>query len=114
MEKITATFLRLAKGFGNVISEQIINEIKVGKFFAMITDKAADSSHREQMALILHFDKSINIREDFISFLQCKWGLSVENLGKLLLDELNKLGLPIDNCREQGYDALVPEAAWLC
>ncbi|XP_046861388.1 52 kDa repressor of the inhibitor of the protein kinase-like [Xenia sp. Carnegie-2017] len=57
------------------------------------------------MALILRFiDKNMDIREEFIAFLQCKWGLSGENLAKLILDKLKDLGLPIEDCRGQGYD----------
>ena len=62
--------------------------------------------HKKQMALVLHFfDKNMNIREEFIGFLQCKWGLSGQNLSKLLLDALNNLDLPIKDCRGQGYDS---------
>ena len=91
--------------FGQVISEKIVNDIKESKFFTIIADEAADSSHKEQMALVLQFvDKNMDIREEFIAFLQCKWGLSGENLAKLLLGALNDLDLPIEDCRGQGYD----------
>ena len=96
---------KLIKCFGQVISEKIINDIKESKFFTIIADEAADSSHKEQMALVLRFvDKNMDVREEFIAFLQCKWGLSGENLAKLLLDALNDLDLPIEDCRGQGYD----------
>ena len=96
---------KMIKCFGQVISEQIVNDIKESKFFTIIADEAADSSHKEQMALVLRFvDKNMDIREEFIAFLQCKWGLSGENLAKLLLDALNDLDLPIEDCRGQGYD----------
>ncbi|XP_046851774.1 52 kDa repressor of the inhibitor of the protein kinase-like [Xenia sp. Carnegie-2017] len=95
----------MIKCFGEVITEQIVNDIKVNRFFSIIADEAADSSHREQMALILRFiDKNMDIREEFIAFLQCKWGLSGENLAKLILDKLKDLGLPIEDCHGQGYD----------
>jgi hypothetical protein len=63
------------------------------------------------MRLQIHHTKSkwalfcvLDIREEFIAFLQCKWGLSGENLAKPLLEVLNDLDLPIENCRGQGYD----------
>ena len=91
---------KFIKCFGQVISEKIINDIKESKFFTIIADEAADSSHKEQMALVLRFvDKNMDVREEFIAFLQCKWGLSGENLAKLLLDALNDLNLPIEDCR---------------
>ena len=57
------------------------------------------------MSLVLRFvDINMNIREEFIAFLQCKWGLSGEQLAKLILEALNDLTLSIDDCRGQGYD----------
>ena len=64
---------KMIKCFGQVISETIVNDIKESKFFTIIADEAADSSHKEQMALVLRFvDKNMDIREEFIAFLQCK------------------------------------------
>jgi hypothetical protein len=70
-----------------------------------IADEASDSSHKEQLSLVLRFvDCDMNIREEFISFLHCKWGLSGEQLAKLILESLTALTLSIDDCRGQGYD----------
>ena len=68
-------------------------------FFSAIADEAADSSHKEKMSLVLHFvDSDMNIREEFIAFLHCKYGLSGAQLAKLLLDALNDLTLSIEDC----------------
>ena len=57
------------------------------------------------MSLVLHFvDSNMNIREEFIAFLHCKYGLSGAQLAKLLLDTLNDLTLSIEDCRGQGCD----------
>lgn len=97
---------------GQVISEKIINDIKESKFFTIIADEAADSSHREQMSLVLRFvDTDMNIREEFIAFLHCKWGLSGAQLAKLVLEALNDLTLSIEDCRGQGYDGAGSVAA---
>ena len=57
------------------------------------------------MALVLRFvDKNMDTREEFIAFLQCKWGLSGGEPAKLLLGAMNDLDLPIEDCREQGQD----------
>ena len=83
----------------SVITEELVQDIKGGKFFSIIADEAADSSHKEQMSLVLRFvDINMNIREEFIAFLQCKWGLSGEQLAKLILEALNDLTLSIDDC----------------
>ncbi len=58
---------------GQVISENIIQDVKESKFFSIIADEAADSSHKEQMPLVLHYvDADMNIRGKFIAFRQCK------------------------------------------
>ena len=68
---------KIIKCCGQVICEKIISDVKKSKFYSIIADEAADSSHKEQMSLILRFvDADMNIREEFIAFLQCKWGLS--------------------------------------
>ncbi|CAB3995266.1 Hypothetical predicted protein [Paramuricea clavata] len=87
---------------GEVISEKIINDIKESKFI-IIAGEAADSSHRKQMSLVLCFvDTDMNIREEFIAFLHCKWALSGAALAKLVLEALNDLTLSIEDCREKG------------
>ena len=55
---------------GEVIRDQLINEIKESKFYSIIADEAKDSSHKEQMSLVLRFvDTDHNIREEFIAFI---------------------------------------------
>ncbi|CAB4025605.1 Hypothetical predicted protein, partial [Paramuricea clavata] len=44
----------------------------------------------------------MNIREEYIVFLHCKWGLSGAQLAKLVLEALNYLTLSIEDC--SGYD----------
>ena len=90
---------------GQVISDAIITDVKKSKFFSIIADEAADVSNKEQMSLVLRFvDEQSNIREDFVRFIHCQWGLSGENLATAILGALQELGLNIDDCRGQGYD----------
>ena len=43
-------------------------------FIQLFADEASDSSHKEQMSLVLRFvDDKMDIREEFIAFLHCKW-----------------------------------------
>ena len=43
-------------------------------FNYLLIRQASDSSHKEQMSLVLHFvDDKMDIREEFIAFLHCKW-----------------------------------------
>ena len=95
----------LIKCCGQVISEKIVHDIKQNKFFSIIADEAADSSNKEQMSLVLRFvDQNMDIREDFIAFLHCKWGLDGAGLATLVLKAINDLTLNVENCRGQGYD----------
>ena len=80
---------------GQVISEMIIEDIKKSKFYTIIADEASDSSGK---------DSEMNIREEFIAFLHCNWGLSGAQLAQLILEALDNLTLPIEDCRGQGYD----------
>lgn len=90
---------------GQVISDKIIDDLKKVKFYCILADEARDCSNKEQMSLVLRFvDSEMNIREEFIRFLHCKWGLSGAQLAKLITDALNELNIPIEDCRGQGYD----------
>ena len=88
------------------ITDKIISEVKMAKFFKILCDEASDSSsNKEQMALVLHFvDEENNIREDSIGFIHCKDGLTVEKLTKVITIAIDNLSLDIKHCRGQGYD----------
>ena len=65
---------KIIKCCGQIITEQIIDDVK-SKFYSIIADEEADSPHREQMSLVLRFvDSKMDIREEFVAFLHCKWG----------------------------------------
>ena len=46
----------------------------------------------------------MNIREDFIRFVDCQWGLSGADLATTVLKTLHDLRLNVQNCRGQEYD----------
>ena len=91
---------------GQVISEQLIAEVKKSKFYSILADEASDCSNKEQMSLVLRFvDDNFNIREEFLRFIHCKEGLSGKDLASVILKCLNEdLTLNIQDCRGQGYD----------
>ena len=85
---------KIIKCCGQVISDAIIKDIKSSKFYCIIADEASDSSRKKQMSLVLCFvDSEMNIKEEFIAFLHCKWGLSGAQLAKLILEALGDLRL---------------------
>ncbi|XP_046853386.1 52 kDa repressor of the inhibitor of the protein kinase-like, partial [Xenia sp. Carnegie-2017] len=96
---------KLIKCCGEVITDKIISDLKASRFYSVIADEARDISNTEQMSLVLRFiDQNRDIREEFVGFLPCKWGLKGEQLAKVVLDALGNLGLSIADCRGQGYD----------
>ena len=51
---------------GDVITDKLVNEVKESTFYTIRADKPADSSHKEQMSLVLRFvDSEMNVRSLF-------------------------------------------------
>ncbi|XP_057310648.1 zinc finger MYM-type protein 1-like [Hydractinia symbiolongicarpus] len=90
---------------GEFILDKLVSEIKNNVFYSILADEASDSSHKEQMSLVLRFvDDSFNIREEFIQFIHCDEGLSGKDLQSVLCKCLEHLKLDIKDCRGQAYD----------
>ena len=90
---------------GESITDYLIGDAKKANFFSILADEARDISNKEQLALVIRFvDGKLQIREEFIKFVHCNTGLSGEALSKLLLHEIEELGLSMEKCRGQAYD----------
>ena len=60
---------------------------------------------KEQITLILRFvDNNSTIREEFVSFLECSYGLSGHSLFKTIKEFLDSNDIDISDCRCQSYD----------
>ncbi|XP_021997450.1 uncharacterized protein LOC110894534 [Helianthus annuus] len=89
------------------IKKELIKNIKEAKYYSIILDCTPDSSHQEQMTIIVRYVKfssnSIIVEESFLGFLNAN-----DTTGKGLFDvtyaELQYLGLEIDDMRGKGYD----------
>lgn len=72
---------------GNQILNQILEQVKLTKYYSIIFDETTDLGHRSQMSLcVRYFDKNFKIREDFVAFLDCYNELedtSINNENKL-------------------------------
>ena len=62
------------------------------------------SHHVEQFPLCIRFvDDDDNIKEEFLEFGQCKW-IDRKSIAKEILCILEKVGLNVNICWDQGYD----------
>lgn len=69
-----------------MITEALLGEIKVAKFFSVLADEATDCANVEQMAVVLRFvDNEVKIREEFLGFTSRQNGLSGEVLSKEIM-----------------------------
>ena len=90
--------------WGELIMEKITAVVKESRYYSILADKAADCAMKEQMALILRFvDQNNIIWEEFVSFLECRNGLTV-GLYQTINEFLGSVGLDILDCPGQGYD----------
>lgn len=97
----------------SAIKEKILADVKLAKYFSIILDCTPDISHIEQLTMILRYvdikkepevsQHQVCIKESFLGFVPLK-----ETTGafmtETLVDELQNVGLQIDNLRGQGYD----------
>ena len=71
---------------GEVISEEIVSEVKDAKFFSILADEAMDKSGKEQLSFVLRYVNSDNeIQENFLGFVHLGEGLSGEALSESIL-----------------------------
>ncbi|XP_065064865.1 52 kDa repressor of the inhibitor of the protein kinase-like [Rhopilema esculentum] len=90
---------------GGAVQKSLVSEIQQAKYFSVLADEAADVSNVEQMSIVVRFvDGTSTIREEFLGFTECNEGLTGRAIAKKIKEKLEELGLPIANCRGQGYD----------
>ena len=90
---------------GEEIVTGIISEVKESRVFSTLADEVRHCPNTEQMSLVIRFvDKSCQIREEFIQFLECESGTSGQELCLKIVNVIKDLSLEIGNLGEQGYD----------
>ncbi|KAL7618807.1 uncharacterized protein LOC111896889 [Lactuca sativa] len=85
------------------IKKELIKKIKEAKYCSIILDCTPDSSHQEQMTIIVRYLKlsynSVTVEESFLGFLNVD-DTSGKGLFDITLEELKYLGLQIDYMRD--------------
>ncbi|XP_076944684.1 uncharacterized protein LOC143615449 [Bidens hawaiensis] len=89
------------------IKKEIIKQIKEAKYYSIILDCTTDSSHLEQMTIIVRYLKlssnSVTVEKSFLGFLNVNDSTG-KGLFEITVEELKSLGLELDDMRGQGYD----------
>ncbi|VFQ79943.1 unnamed protein product [Cuscuta campestris] len=89
------------------IKEEIIKKRKEAKYCSIILDCTPDTSHQEQMSMIVRYlnfsGNSIIVEESFLGFLNVN-DTTGKGLFDVTIEELKSLGLEIDDIHGQGYD----------
>ncbi|XP_010868985.2 THAP domain containing 12a [Esox lucius] len=85
------------------IREELLQEVREGRFFSLLTDDVVDISGECHLPVFLRFlDQANCLREEFVGFLP--FGGDEETLTERLLTEVTKTwGLNMDYCRGQAH-----------
>ncbi|CAH1104324.1 unnamed protein product [Psylliodes chrysocephalus] len=105
----------LIKCCGEEILSLIVEKVNKSKYFSIMFDETTDISNISQMSIVIRYlDNSLNLREDFLGFVDCHTEnydectkepkLSGEILGNTVISFIEKLGLPFENCVGIGTD----------
>jgi hypothetical protein len=89
------------------VKKSIIEKVRESKYFSIILDCTPDTSHQEQMSLILRcvniLENPIKVEEHFVEFITVD-DTTGEGLFNDMIGLIKKLDLNIDDIRGQGYD----------
>ena len=90
---------------GELLTENIVSEVKEAKFFGILADEATDCSDVEQMSLVLRYvGRTCSIREEFLEFIPLDRGLSGLMISNSLMHTIQGLEFSMSLCRGPVYD----------
>lgn len=88
----------------------IVKKISDAKYYSIMFDETTDIAHVSQMSIVIRYLEGNNVREDFVSFIDChseNYELSPDTLepvlngtilGKSVIKQVQKFRLPLENC----------------
>ena len=85
----------------------VLDEREHAKYYSVMIDATSDASHIEQTTFILRYltreNEKYTVQERFLVFVDCcqKKGIEIANI---ICETLDRYGMPIADCRGQGYD----------
>ena len=90
------------------MKQAILAQLTAAKYYSIIVYATPDSSHVEQTSFILRYvhckDKvTYEVQERFLEFVDCNQKTG-ESIAELINETLRKNGIPLADCRGQGYD----------
>ncbi|KAG5865223.1 hypothetical protein JTB14_002851 [Gonioctena quinquepunctata] len=89
----------------------IVKKIGNAKYYSIMFDETTDIAHVSQMSIVIRYSEDNNLREDFVSVIDChsekNYELNPDTLepvsngtilGKKVIKQVQELGLPLENC----------------
>lgn len=91
---------------GSAVVRKIVQRVRDATYFTVIADEVTDCSNKEQLSLVLRYvsPQDKQIREDFVSFVECDCGITGRALASKILEFLSSHGLDLSKLRGQAYD----------
>ena len=103
-DKITVSYVNLSPQIqnefitvlGENMKKKIVDQVKRGKYFAMIFDSTPDLSHTDQTSQVLRYvlieGSSVNVKESLVGLMEAK-GKTAEYISNMILEKVNELRL---------------------
>lgn len=92
---------------GKQVVNKILSERQHAKYYTILVGATPDVTHEEQLTFILRYlvdkETGYEIAERFLSFVKCN-KKTREDLANKIMKELANHGIPLNECRRQGFD----------